>query len=180
MTQGEVLLYGKRLETYSPAQLAKQVITLTQDPRESLFPSLTVLENCILVSPQTRRSFFLDYLYQFNKNLVTKLDTVVSKLSGGEQQALVLALTILHPPKILLLDEHTSALDPQAAITLMATTSQIVRKHHITCILSTHDLNLALNYGEKILVLADGKLAHSIDFEQKKNLNTQDLLRVCY
>lgn len=179
-TQGEILLYDKRLETYSSSQLAKQIATLTQEPRDSLFPSLTVLENGLLVNPQVKQSFFLNYLSQFNKNLPKKLDTPVVKLSGGEQQALVLALTILHPPKILLLDEHTSALDPKAAITLMTTTANIVSKHHITCVLSTHDLNLALNYGEKILVLADGRLTRIIDREQKKSLNTLDLLKMCY
>lgn len=190
-THGHILLQGKALKTYAQQQLAKQIITLTQNCQESLFTSLTVLENCILVkqshesnllriSTTKERAFFIDYLHGFNQGLIKKLDVPVTNLSGGEQQALTLALSILYPPKILLLDEHTSALDPRAAKKLMEITSKVIREHGITCILSTHDLDLALNYGDRILALANGGVVQCIEFEQKKHLSAQDLLRICY
>ncbi|EKE00715.1 MAG: hypothetical protein ACD_21C00285G0009 [uncultured bacterium] len=190
-TQGHVFLQGKDLKTYSHQQLAKKIITLTQNHQESLFASLTVLENCILVkqshennllriSTTKERAFFIDYLHEFNQDLTKKLDIPVINLSGGEQQALILALSILYPPKILLLDEHTSALDPRAAARLMEITSKVIRKHSITCILSTHDLDLALNYGDRILALANGEIAQCIESKQKNQLRTEDLLKICY
>lgn len=182
-TQGHII--------YSHQQLEKQVITLTQNHQESLFTSLTVLENCILVKQShesnllrictaNERNFFTNYLRDFNQGLIKKLDVPVANLSGGEQQALILALSILYPPKILLLDEHTSALDPRAAIRLMEITSTAIRKYSITCILSTHDLVLALNYGDRILALSNGEVVQRIEPEQKKHLKTQDLLKMCY
>jgi len=190
-TSGKVLLAGKNLTTYSQPKLAQDIITLTQNCQESLFPSLTVLENYILVKQSHKsnllcisiakeKEFFADYLYEFSPSLAKKLDVRVMKLSGGEQQALALALSMLYPPKLLLLDEHTSALDPRAAMKLMSITSEMIYKHGITCILSTHDLDLALNYGNRILALTHGRIAMFIEAEQKKCLNTQDLLTICY
>lgn len=181
LTSGEII----------SAKLNPKIHTLTQDNRESLFGSLTVLENCLLVQQTSKskflqisnaydRNFFINYLHDFNQELVQKLDVMVANLSGGQQQALVLALSILHAPEILLLDEHTSALDPKASMKLMAITAKAAQKYGITCVLSTHDLALALKYGNRILALADGEIAHCIEFEQKKFLKVQDLLEICY
>lgn len=181
LTSGEIVSSKSELKIH----------TLTQDNRESLFGSLTVLENCLLVQ-QTRkpeflqiknnsdRNFFTNYLYDFNQDLPQKLDVMAENLSGGQQQALVLALSILHAPEILLLDEHTSALDPKASMKLMAITAKAAQKYGITCILSTHDLALALNYGNRILALSGGEIAHCIEFEQKQHLKTQDLFEIYY
>ena len=188
---GEVLFCDKDLQSYYHSILAREVITLTQNYQESLFPSLTVLENCILVKQSREgglfrinmskeREIFAENLFSFGKELPKKLDVGVNNLSGGQQQALALALKVLYPPKVLLLDEHTSALDPPAAAKLMKITAKIVREHGITCIMSTHDLDLALNYGDKILVLNGGEVAHDIDFIQKQSLSEQDLLGICY
>jgi len=181
LTSGEII----------SAKLSPKIHTLTQDNRESLFGSLTVLENCLLVQQNSKgkflqinntnnRDFFVNYLHDFNQELAQKLDIMVISLSGGQQQALVLALSILQAPEILLLDEHTSALDPKASMRLMAITAKAAQKYGITCILSTHDLALALNYGNRILVLAGGEIAQCIEFEQKQRLKTQDLFEICY
>ena len=189
--KGHVFLSGKELQSYTQKQLAKQIITLTQSPQESLFTSLTVLENYILTKEVhdsnmlsmvtvAEEVFLANYLAKFNKKLTEKLNTLVTNLSGGEQQALILALSILYPPKILLLDEHTAALDPQAAIKLMEVTAKIINENHITCILSTHDLALALNYGNRILALSNGEIVQDIQTEQKKHLSHKELLALCY
>lgn len=181
LTSGEILSSKSDIKIH----------TLAQDPHESLFTSLSVLENCLLaqaahksnflqISNTSERNFFTNYLHDFNQELAQKLDTLVVNLSGGQKQALALALSILHAPEILLLDEHTSALDPKASMKLMAITAKAAQKYGITCILSTHDLALALNYGNRILALANGEITQCIEFEQKQHLQPQDLLKICY
>lgn len=189
---GNVKLNGQDLGHYQQRDFCNQVITLTQSCADSLFPSLTVLENCMLAKQRYENkllrlhtttaeySFFANYLKPFNLNLTNKLNVMVCSLSGGEQQALALALSVLSKPKILLLDEHTSALDPQSAKRLMQITESVVRKHRITCILSTHDLHLALNYGDRILALGNGRILKCIESAEKSQLQPQDLLIKCY
>lgn len=156
--------------------------TLTQNCHESLFTSLTVLENYYLftLNKKADKHFFADYIKKFNVNLANKLDQTVEKLSGGEKQALALALSVLHPPKILLLDEHTSALDPKSAQQLMALTQQVVSQNHMTCILTTHDLDIALQYGNRILALRNGRMLQVIDDGEKAKLDQTTLLAACY
>lgn len=173
-TSGQIKFSGRNLEDLGQVELAQTIIALTQNCGDSLFGSLTVLENCRLAktrchkaamrfSMNVERDFFADYLLQFNRNLPHKLYAITSNLSGGEQQALALALTVLHPPRLLLLDEHTSALDPQAALHLMALTDELIKRYKMTCIMTTHDLEIAADYGNKIVILRDGKIHHYID-----------------
>lgn len=184
-TAGQILLNNKPLEQYTIKQFSETVITITQDTKDSLFPSLTIFENYLLVKKNIRskneeRNFFSEYLFPFNPNLSKKLDQIVEKLSGGEKQALVLALSMLNPPRLLLLDEHTSALDPKSAQQLMQLTQQVVKKHQVTCLLTTHDLEIALQYGNRILSLRQGSIHQSIQDQEKSKLTEQILLNVCY
>lgn len=190
-TAGNIQLGGRDLNYYPAKAFSRSVITLTQDYHESLFSSLTLMENFLLVKQrhaanlfsirqQAERAFLAEYVAQFNPKLALKLDSPVEKLSGGEKQAFALALSVLYPPKLLLLDEHTSALDPKAAKQLMEKTQEIVRQHKITCILTTHDLEIAQQYGNRILALLHGKIYKTIEADEKRSLNQQDLLKVCY
>lgn len=190
-TAGALSLNDRSLSGYSAKEFSTRVITLTQNTHESLFSSLTILENYLLAKQRFESSLFsirskkeIDflqtYLQEFNPNLPNKLNQIVDKLSGGEKQALALALSVLHTPEILLLDEHTSALDPKSAQHLMALTQKIITKHHITCMLTTHDLDIALQYGNRILALQHGKIHQVIDLDKKTRLTQHDLLSVCY
>ena len=136
--------------------------------------------NLLKIRTRQERAFFKNYLQPFNINLVHQMDTSVSLLSGGEQQALALALSVLPRPQVLLLDEHTSALDPQSAINLMQITEQVVREYRITCILSTHDLEIATQYGNKILALHQGQVLKCFDEKEKRHLTKQALINTCY
>lgn len=190
-TSGNILLHNKPLAALSSKEFSHKIITLTQNTHDSLFSSLTVFENYLLVKQrhQSRffsfrhkkdRDYFAGYLQDFNPNLPHKLDQIVDKLSGGEKQALALALSVLYPPEILLLDEHTSALDPKSAHNLMAITQRVVKKHQITCLLTTHDLDIAMQFGNRILALRQGEIFQKIDLDKKIHLTQQDLLAACY
>lgn len=194
-TSGLILLINKHLEKITQKELAQNVVTLTQNCSESLFCSLTIFENYLLaktrlsgvdriqikMSKKLEREFCQNYLRSFNPNLADKLNVTVQNLSGGEKQALALAFGVLHPPKILLLDEHTSALDPQTANKIMQLTKDVIIKNHITCLLTTHSLEIALNYGNKILALQNGKILREIDKEQsQKIIDREALLQLCY
>lgn len=190
-THGKILLNNKSIKKIPPNEFSKKVITLTQNCHDSLFISLTVLENYLLVKQRHEsklfsvrhhheRQFFANYLKEFNPNLSKKLDQIVEKLSGGEKQALALALSVLFPPEILLLDEHTSALDPKSAQQLMALTDRVVKEHKITCMLTTHDLDIAMNYGNRILALKHGEVCQTIDYANKQTVSQEELLTVCY
>lgn len=159
-----------------------KITTLGQNCHESLFPTLTILENYYLFSSgkKTDKEFFINYLNEFNPNLSIKLDQLVQTLSGGEKQALALALSVLYPPDILLLDEHTSALDPKSAQTLMEITHRAIQQHNITCMLTTHDLDIASQYGNRILALRNGRMFQVIEHEDKKVLDQNKLLAACY
>ncbi len=190
-SSGKINLDGKLLTSYRDKSFHCAVKTLTQNYHESLFTSLTVLENYLLIrqqyepnllaiKTQHESEFLQTYLSQFNTNLSSKLNQIVDQLSGGEKQALALALTVLYPPRILLLDEHTSALDPKSAEQLMSMTQQITEKYHITCILTTHDLAIAEQYGNRILALRNGKIHHRIENDKKQDFNQENLLAACY
>lgn len=185
-TQGFVQFEGKNSSTYSKKAYGAFVKTVTQNCDESLFTSLTVFENYRLLegaaftSISKARHFLTHYLSSFNVNLSAKLDQVVSELSGGEKQALVLAFVFLHPPKLLLLDEHTSALDPKIGAELMELTKTLLKKYRMTCLLTTHDLKTACEYGNRILVLKAGSIIGEIEKDHQKPLDETFLLKTCY
>lgn len=185
-SQGEIVFNNKPLPIINNKELSKHIAILTQQPDDSLFPSLTIYENYLLmkrhtlptiIHQQQERIFLQNYLASYNAKLATKLDDITGKLSGGEKQALALAFCFLNPPSLLLLDEHTSALDPKASKDIMALTQQKVTEHHITCILTTHDLDIALQYGDRILMLHDGKIHKVIEKAEKAQLNRTQLVQ---
>jgi len=170
------------IEKYSQKKLAKTIITLTQNPLDSLFPKLTVKENCLLACYRAENSHtsFEDHFAQFNPKLVSHLNTLSGNLSGGEQQALVLALACLAKPKILLLDEHTSALDPHTAENLMRLTQEKIKAQGMTCIMSTHQLEHALKYGDRLIALQNGRILKTYNKTEKASLSLEQIKKECY
>lgn len=165
------------------------IVTLTQFISDSLFTDLTIEENALLVEsaathkPFCKKTLLAElpaYLSQFNPNLPTALKTRISQLSGGEQQILAFALYLRHQPDLLLLDEHTSALDPKKADGVMALTHEYLLKNRITCLMTTHSLPYAVKYGNRLIALRDGQVVFEADTAQKLKLNTGDLLQHCY
>lgn len=177
------LLSNQLHPTYGSIEMptfnATDVFSLNQYSNDSLFPSLTVNENARIIC-NVKKADLKDALNKTNPNLINKLDLPVDRLSGGEKQALALTLAFIHPPKVLLLDEHTSALDPITSLHLMALTNQLVKQHKITCIMTTHDLDIALTYGNQLLIMQNGRLTHSFNHQEKSRLSKDQLIREYY
>lgn len=161
---GGITFLNRPLHSYSGAEFAGKVAVLTQNCGDSLFSSLTVYENYLMIKKQGGdRKYFQDYVSDFNPRLADKLDSSVEQLSGGEKQALALALCLLHPPELLLLDEHTSALDPKTSAQIMRLTQEMIRRHGMTCVLTTHNLSIAREYGNRILMLREGHIIRALN-----------------
>lgn len=185
--KGVILLQGKPLSQLSNKLFGKKIAVLTQHCGDSLFNSMSVYENYLLTkqtslftrlsSHRIEREWLAQYLNDFNPHFADKLDTPVSLLSGGQMQILALALCLLHPPSLLLLDEHTSALDPKTSNTIMELTQRKIQQHHITCLLTTHDLDIALRYGNRVLMLREGKIHQMFDGEEKIKLSKEILMK---
>jgi putative ABC transport system ATP-binding protein len=184
VTQGEIYFKGTSIPKLPKNKYSREVVTLGQDLESSLFYDLTVYENILIREMQFQRyifqkarpqDFYREYLDQFNQNLFQKLGTQVRKLSGGERQSLALGLSLLHPPAVLLLDEHTSALDPHRADVIMKLTNHHIQKSDITTIMTTHELDQALKYGNRLIALKEGQLIFDVQGEDKKRLSLEDL-----
>jgi putative tryptophan/tyrosine transport system ATP-binding protein len=191
LKNGSIFLDQKNLIDCDTNEFARSVVTLEQDPRSSLFYDLTVLENCILwetrfggksfrFSNRVEKKIYGSHLLQYHPRLHERLNTAVRLLSGGEKQALLLALCIFHPPKLLLLDEHTSALDPHQAESIMSHTIKVINKYGITTLMTTHNLEHALKFGDRLLAIKEGKIVFDAENEHKRNLTKTDLLKFCY
>ena len=171
---GQIILDGKDISKVKEYKRAKYIGRVFQDPLQGTCPNLTILENLSLAY---MRSFNKGYLKPLNKNdysfikekckqldmgLEDRLNTPIGLLSGGQRQAITLLMATLNKPKILLLDEHTAALDPKTSEKIMNTTKEIVSKNNITTLMITHNVNLAFNTGNKTLVLKNGEVFKTI------------------
>lgn len=186
---GTIDFCGQAIESYAKKQLAQEVVTLSQFVKDSLFVNLSIEENARLLemsycSQRTNKKMFdqtlSEYLKDFNLKLSQSLNTPLYLLSGGEQQILAFALYLRHQPKLLLLDEHTSALDPKTAAKIMALTDEIISQRQVTCLMTTHSLDMALQYGNRLLAIKEGKLIFQAAGDKKASLQKSDLLDYCY
>lgn len=188
-TAGDIIFKQQPVQNYSLSELRNQIATLTQSIGDSIFLDLTVEENALLIESSyntnsfNKKTFLLtlpDYLKQFNPKLAHALKTRVNKLSGGEQQLLAFALYLRHQPDLLLLDEHTSALDPKKSDAVMEFTNHYILQNHITCLMTTHELQYALKYGNRLIALREGEIVFEANAAKKSQLTMQQLLQYCY
>ena len=122
------------------------------------------------------KEIFREELKKLDMGLEDRMKTPVGTLSGGQRQALTLLMATIVPPKLLLLDEHTAALDPSAAEKIMNLTKQIVEKNHTTCLMITHNLHQAISTGNRTLMMSGGRIVLDLGEEERKNLTVNDLL----
>jgi putative ABC transport system ATP-binding protein len=188
---GRILLDGKNI-TFEPDYVSSKYIgRMFQDPLKGTAPHMTIMENLALAylraekntNPFSRitkkeRELFREKLKMLDMGLEDRMNTPVGTLSGGQRQALTLLMATLVPPKILLLDEHTAALDPQAAEKIMDLTKQITQENNTTCLMVTHNLKQAVSIGNRTLMMANGHIVVDITGEDRKDLTIQDLMRM--
>ena len=188
---GKVYLDGKDITRLPDYKRSKEIGRLFQDPLKGTAPNMTIEENLALAylranhakSPfsmvsKSDREEFRDRLAMLNLGLEDRMKQPVGLLSGGQRQALTLLMATLVTPKILLLDEHTAALDPGTAEIVLDLTKKIVAENDITCLMITHNLASALALGNRTILMAGGQIALDLKDEQRQGLTIDDLLHL--
>lgn len=186
--KGTIWLDGKDISDQKQYIRAQTIGRLYQDPMLGTAPKMTVLENICLSKKQYQPFSLLPGVRKHEINeikaslstlslgLEDQLAAEVGKLSGGQRQALALFMATLTTPRLLLLDEHTAALDPHTARIIMELTNQLITKHRITTLMITHDMKQALQYGNKLMVMDQGEVVSILEEEQKRAFTIQDML----
>lgn len=182
---GSIELDGRDI-TFTPQHArARSIGRLYQDPMRGTAPGMTIEENLALaagkggwlshVTRQEKERFY-EELKLLDIGLEARMSHPVGLLSGGQRQALTLLMATMNPPKLLLLDEHTAALDPGTAEKVLNLTKRIVEEHQLTCLMITHNMHSALELGNRILMMDSGKIVLNIAGEEKKNMTVEGLL----
>lgn len=186
--RGHITLDGKDITYLAEHKRAREIGHLFQDPLMGTAPNMTLEENLSLaylrashrrLCPATSRKngqLFREKLRQLDLGLEDRLKTRVGLLSGGQRQAVTLLMATICPPKLLLLDEHTAALDPATADKVMVLTENIVREHGITTLMITHNMQSALQVGDRTLMMRQGSLLLDLQGDERKSMTVELLL----
>ena len=182
---GSIILDGKDI-TFLPAYKRSPFIGhLFQDPMLGTAPGMTIEENLALAAgkggwlskvTKAEKEKFAEKLSLLDMGLENRMKQPVGLLSGGQRQALTLLMATINPPKLLLLDEHTAALDPATAEKVLALTDSIVREENLTCLMITHNMQSALDLGNRTLMMDQGNIVLDIKGKERENLTVEDLL----
>ena len=185
--EGTILLDGKDITWESEHLRAHDIGRLFQDPLMGTAPGLTVCDNLVLAAkrggwlsiPNNKdKEYLKERLAALDIGLEDRMDQPAGSLSGGQRQALALIMATIRPPKLLLLDEHTAALDPQSAEKVLALTKQIVEENDITCLMITHDMEQALHTGNRTIMLNEGDIVYDVYEKEREGLEVSDLIRI--
>lgn len=163
--------------------ISRHIGTITQNVGDSLFMDFSLMQNFDMYSEAFNRNKyndFVDLLQSINPKLPRLINAKTSTLSGGERQCFLLGLNLFFKRDLLLLDEHTSALDPKTAAEVMKITAQKLKDTSTTCIMTTHSLDDAIKYGNKLIAMQNGRVIKIFNGDEKKNLTKMDLLNYCY
>lgn len=186
--EGQILIEGKdvtRLPEYKRAAFLGRVF---QDPMNGTAATMGIEENLALalrrgkmrsLKPgisQSERKLYRDLLLRLGLGLEERLTSKVGLLSGGQRQALTLLMATLKRPKLLLLDEHTAALDPKTARKVLDLTEEMVAEQHLTALMVTHNMKDAISIGNRLIMMDDGRIIYDVRGDEKKKLTVEDLL----
>ena len=183
---GTIELAGEDITFQPEFKRARNIGRLFQDPMRGSAPGMTIEENLALAagsggwfSHMTKkdRQRFRDRLALLGMGLEDRMKQPVGLLSGGQRQALTLMMATVNPPKLLLLDEHTAALDPAAAEKVLGITQKIVAEEKLTCLMVTHNMESALALGNRTLMMNQGRILFDVSGEERKGLTVEDLLQ---
>ena len=185
---GAVVFNGENIVLSKEYERARKIGRVLQDPKMGTCGSLTILENLALadnklhpfgLSPavnRKREEHYKKLLESCGMGLENRMGVLAGSLSGGQRQALALILATMADIDLLILDEHTAALDPKSSETLMKITEKVVKEKHLTTLMVTHNLRFAVEYGSRLVMMHGGSAVMDIDGEAKKNLVVDDIL----
>ncbi len=185
---GHIELDGRDITHWPEYRRSHDIGRVFQDPRLGTCPGLTIRENLSLAAIHGRRAgfrrdvkadeeaWFIEQLARQQLGLERRLDADVALLSGGQRQAITLAMATLVKPKLLLLDEHTAALDPNAAEQVIMLTQQLAEAHDLCVVMITHSMQQACDLGDRVIMMNRGRIVFEIAGEERKNLKPADLI----
>lgn len=185
---GSIKLDGKDLTGKPEHFRAKYLGRVFQDPMMGTAANMTIEENLAMAMRRGKKRGLAWYIKNEEKNLYRqklalldlgledRMNAKVGLLSGGQRQALTLLMSTLQKPKVLLLDEHTAALDPKTAKKVLELTEEFVTQDHLTTFMVTHNMKDAIRYGNRLVMMMNGKVIYDVRGEEKKNLTVEDLL----
>ena len=186
LTSGSIYILGENATSYSPEKRAKYLSRVFQDPKMGTAPRMTVAENLLIAKFRGEkrrlvlrrlshyRKEFQETIDKIGNGLEKHLDTPIEFLSGGQRQALSLLMATLKRPELLLLDEHTAALDPKTSVALMSLTDEFVNRDQLTALMITHHMEDALKYGNRLIVMRDGQIIQDLHQEEKAKMTIAD------
>lgn len=185
---GKIEIDGVDVTAMPEHKRAKFLGRVFQDPMKGTAPDMEIAENLSIAArrgtkrkliwgcPRKEREGYKELLAQLELGLENRLSTKVGLLSGGQRQAVTLLMATLKKPKILLLDEHTAALDPKTAAKVLKITEKLVTENRLTTLMITHNMHDAIAYGNRLIMMHEGRVVVDVSGEAKKNLTIEQLL----
>ena len=186
--EGGIYIDGIDVTGLSEHKRAKYIGRVFQDPMMGTAATMQIEENLALAARRGKirtlvpgitrkeRAEYKEMLKILDLGLEERMTSKVGLLSGGQRQALTLLMATMRKPKLLLLDEHTAALDPKTAAKVLEVTQKIVSRDNLTTLMITHNMRDAINYGNRLIMMYDGKIVVDVSGEEKKNLTVEQLL----
>lgn len=187
---GNIVLNGDDISKQKEYKRAARIGRVFQDPMTGTCADLTIEENFSIAKRRGKlrtlklgltskeKEEYRDLLKSLNLGLEKRLTSKVGLLSGGQRQALTLLMATLVKPELLLLDEHTAALDPKTASRVLSLTDELVRKDNLTTLMITHNMKDAIKYGNRLIMMSEGKIILDVRDEEKEKLTVSDLLAI--
>ena len=188
--EGQILMDGVDVTHLPEFKRAKYIGRVFQDPMMGTAATMQIEENMALAARRGKRRTlrpgitreereqYREQLKILGLGLENRMTAKVGLLSGGQRQALTLLMATLQRPKLLLLDEHTAALDPKTAAKVLEATEKIVQKDHLTTMMITHNMRDAIAHGNRLVMMYDGRVVVDVSGEEKKNLTVEQLLNL--
>ena len=185
---GQILMNGEDITTKKEFKRNQKIGRVYQNPAMGTCPTMTILENMSLADNKGKKfglgfgtnkkrvDYYRELLSQLGLGLEDMMGSKVGSLSGGQRQAMALLMTTMAPIEILILDEHTAALDPKTAELIMELTGKVVKEKKLTTIMVTHNLRYAVEYGNRLLMMHQGHAVMDLEGDEKKNMNVDTIL----
>lgn len=186
---GAIIIDGNDVSALPEHRRAKYLGRVFQDPMNGTVADMEIIENLAIAArrgesrtlrwgvQKSEKKRYYDLLKQLDLGLEDRMSSKVGLLSGGQRQAITLLMATLKKPKLLLLDEHTAALDPKTAAKVLELSDKIISENNLTAMMVTHNMKDAIAHGNRLIMMNDGKVIYDVKGEEKKNLTVNDLLQ---